>query len=339
MESTLDRRDFAKAMALGLGVAAAIPALKAQQYGQAAPTGPKNVKIGISTLAWNVSTTSVDTFEDSLRDTSELGYSGYETVSPILEAYDANGMLPKLMEKYHISLKAGYLGTNVPDVAQRKDQVAKAVSVAKLIKKYGGTYCVVAVNGRAAPGGRGGGRGASGRGGGGGGQGRGTPPPDTFDFNAHKADIIAGLNEIGMAIRDQGLGVGLHQHTGTVVEKHDEIYTVMDSVNPKYMSFAPDVGQLQKGGSDAAQVIKDFASITTHMHLKDWSDGKYMAGYCPLGMGVVDLVSILDTLEKANLHPDVMYELDRGNAPMSARATAEFGKAYLERIGYKFPMA
>jgi inosose dehydratase len=335
MESTLDRRAFAKAVTLGLGVAV-LPALKAQQSSQTAPTGPKKVKIGVSTLAWNVSTTSVDTFEQALKDISELGYSGYETVSPILEAYDANGMLPKLMDKYHISLKAGYLGTNVTDVSQRKDQVAKAISVAKLIKKYGGTYCVVAVNGRRAPAP---GRGGSGRGGGGGGQGIGPQPPDDFDFNAHKRDIVDGLNDIGMAVRDVGLGVGLHQHTGTVVEKWDEVYAVMYSVNPKYMSFAPDVGQLQKGGADAAQVIKDFAEITTHMHLKDYSNGKYMAGYCPLGMGVVDLASILDTLEKAGLNPDVMYELDRGNAPMSARDTAEFGKAYLMRLGYKFPMA
>jgi inosose dehydratase len=63
-----------------------------------------------------------------------------------------------------------------------------------------------------------------------------------------------------------------------------------------------------------------------------------MAGYCPLGMGVVDLDSILKTLEEAGNNPDVMYELDRGNAPMSARDTAEFGKAHLIRLGYKFPM-
>ena len=142
MELTFDRREFAQVLTLGLGVAA-LPALNAQQSGQAAPTGPKKVRIGVSTLAWNVSTASVDTFEQALKDISELGYSGYETVSPILETYDANGMLPKLMDKYHISLKAGYLGTNVTDVSQRKDQVAKAITVAKLIKKYGGTYCVI----------------------------------------------------------------------------------------------------------------------------------------------------------------------------------------------------
>jgi inosose dehydratase len=63
-----------------------------------------------------------------------------------------------------------------------------------------------------------------------------------------------------------------------------------------------------------------------------------MAGYCPLGMGFVDLESILNTLEEAGQNPDVMYELDRGNAPMSARDTAEFGKARLTRLGYRFPV-
>jgi hypothetical protein len=44
-----------------------------------------------------------------------------------------------------------------------------------------------------------------------------------------------------------------------------------------------------------------------------------MAGYFPLGMGLVDIESILNTLEEAGDNPDVMHELDRGNAPMTAR--------------------
>jgi inosose dehydratase len=310
METALDRRTFAKTAALGLGVAA-LSAIGAESL--------KKIKIGVSTLAWNVSPDSTENFEQALKDISELGYSAFETVSPMIETLDSNGMLSKLMDKYHISMKAGYLGTNATDPALRKENVTKAVSVGKLIKKYGGTYCVIAVNGRKAPG-------------------RGQQQPDTFNFQEHRADIVASLNEYGMALTDLGLGVGLHQHTGTVVETRDEVYAVMESVNTKYMKFAPDVGQLQKGGADAAQVIKDFARITTHMHLKDYSNGKYMAGYCPLGMGFVDLALILNTLEEAGNNPDVMYELDRGNAPMSARDTAEFGKAYLIKLGYKFPM-
>lgn len=313
MEDTFGRRNFAKAMAIGLG-AATLPALRAQTSQH-----PKTLKIGCSTLAWNVSPTATSNFELALKDISELGYWGFETVSPMIEALDPDGALRRLIDKYNLPMKAGYMGTNVTDPSVRKENVANVIRVGKLVKKYGGTYVVIAVNSRRAPG-----------------QGRGPQALDTFNFLEHKSDMIAALNEYGMAVADLGLRAGLHQHTGTVIEKHDEVYGIMESVNTKYMSFAPDVGQLQKGGSDAAQVVKDFAKITTHMHLKDYSNGKYMAGYCPLGMGVVDIESILNTLEDSGNHPDVMHELDRGNAPMTARETAAFSKAYLMKLGYAF---
>ncbi len=255
----------------------------------------------------------------ALKDISELGYWGFETVSSMIEGLDPDGTLERLIEKYKLPMKSGYMGTNVTDPSLRKENVAEVIRMGKLVKKYGGTYLVIAVNGRRSPG-----------------QGRGPQVPDTFDFPANKSNMVAALNDYGMAVADLGLRAGLHQHTGTVIEKHDEVYGIMESVNTKYMNFAPDVGQLQKGGSDAAQVVKDFAKITTHMHLKDYSNGKYMAGYCPLGMGVVDIESILNTLEEAGNHPDVIHELDRGNAPMTARETAAFSKAYLMKLGYTF---
>src|SRR6266513_1384220 len=101
IENTLDRRDFAKAMAVGLGVVA-LPALRAQQPPAQAPPAPKNLKIGISTLAWNVSPNSIDNFEAAIKDTSELGYWSFETVSPMIEAFDKDGALAGLIEKYKV---------------------------------------------------------------------------------------------------------------------------------------------------------------------------------------------------------------------------------------------
>jgi inosose dehydratase len=315
MELALNRRSFTRAVAGGLGMAA-LPMLQAQSANK-----PKTIKIGCATLAWNVSPTAVDNFELALKDISELGYWGFETVSPMIEALDGDGTMGRLMEKYHLPMKAGYITLNVTDPSQRKDSVANVIRVAKLVKKHGGTYVVIAVNGRRPP--------RAGRG-------RGPQGPDTFNFPENKANMVAALNEYGRAVADVGLQGGLHQHTGTAIENKDEVYGIMESVDTKLINFAPDVGQLQKGGADAAQVVKDFAKITTHMHLKDFSNGKYMAGYCPLGMGVVDIESILNTLEEAGNNPDVIHELDRGNAPMTARETAAFSKAYLIRLGYKF---
>jgi inosose dehydratase len=134
---------------------------------------------------------------------------------------------------------------------------------------------------------------------------------------------------------DVGVGTGLHQHTGTAIETRDEVYAVMESVDTRVFKFAPDVGQLQKGGADAAKVVKDFAAITVHMHLKDFVNGPHMGGYSPLGIGRVDLKSILETMEQANPRANIMHELDPSrNMPYTARQTAEISKWYLQKLGY-----
>src|SRR5213594_3398949 len=89
------------------------------------------------------------------------------------------------------------------------------------------------------------------------------------------------------AIVDLGLTPVLHQHTGTCIETREETYAVMEAVDTRYLKFGPDIGQLQKGGSDPVRVVKDFLPIVHHMHLKDYVGGDAFVGYCPLGQGKV----------------------------------------------------
>jgi inosose dehydratase len=111
----------------------------------------------------------------------------------------------------------------------------------------------------------------------------------------------------------------------------------MESADTRYLKFAPDVGQLQKGGADAAKVVKDFLPITVHMHLKDYKGWEHFAGYCPLGEGKVDLKAILEMVEAANPNANIMHELDgSANAPYTPLQTAQIGKAYLQKLGYTF---
>ena len=111
----------------------------------------------------------------------------------------------------------------------------------------------------------------------------------------------------------------------------------MEKCDTKVMKFAPDAGQLQKSGADAAKVIKDFLPIVKHMHLKDYKGWEHYAGYCPLGMGQVDIPAILNALEDAKQQANIMVELDpSANAPMTPPETAQTSKAYLVKLGYKF---
>ncbi len=95
----------------------------------------------------------------------------------------------------------------------------------------------------------------------------------SYDFKAHKDDIVTTLNELGKAVVDVGLTAVLRQHTGTCVETRDETYAVMAAVDTRVMKFGPDIGQLQKGLSDPGNwsegirplQANDFASIFGHL--------------------------------------------------------------------------
>jgi inosose dehydratase len=311
VEGSVNRRTFAKTLLAGLGATGLLEgtASLARATAAARQNSPgKQLRIGCTALVWNVFPRSPEPLETAVRDMSELGYKGFETFGEVIEDWDKRGALEKLIAQYRIPLISAYSTLDVINPAARKDEIARIVRWGGILKKYNAGFMVIAVGGANRKG---------------------------YDFAAHRTNIVASLNDYGKAMADIGLGSGLHQHTGTPIETRDEVYAVMEAVDTRVFKFAPDVGQLQKGGADAAQVIKDFASITVHMHLKDFVNGPHMGGYSPLGIGMVDLKSILETMEQANPKANIMHELDGSrNMPYTARQTAEISKWYLQKLGY-----
>ena len=311
MSGSVNRRTFTKAVLAGIG-GAGVPHLAAgaarQAPAQSQPGTPKRLHIGCTSLIWNVFPRAPEPLETAVRDMAELGYKGFETFGQVVEDWDKNGTLDTLISRYKIPLISAYAPLNVIDPSVRKNETATILRWGTILKKYGANFIVIEAGGAKRTG---------------------------YDFAAHRANIVAALNDYGKALADIGVGSGLHQHTGTAVETRDEVYAVMESVDTRVFKFAPDVGQLQKGGADAAAVVKDFASITVHMHLKDFVNGPHMGGYCPLGLGMVDLKAILETMEQANPKANIMHELDGSrNMPYTARQTAEISKWYLQKLGY-----
>jgi inosose dehydratase len=322
VRDSLNRRTFTKAV---LSAAAASVGTRATAGGILPPEGgshqaspppqsppgntAKQLRIGCTALVWNAGPRTPENLEAAVRDMSELGYKGFETFGEVIEDWENKGALAKLIAQHRIPLISAYSTLDVINPAARKDEIATIVKWGNILKKHGASFMVVAV--------------------------KGANRKDNYDFNAHRANIVAALNDYGKAMADIGLGSGLHQHTNTPIETRDEVYAVMESVDTRVFKFAPDVGQLQKGGADAAKVVKDFASITVHMHLKDFVNGPHMGGYSPLGIGMVDLKSILETMEQANPKANIMHELDGSrNMPYTPRQTAEISKWYLQKLGY-----
>ncbi len=313
MEKTLDRRTFSQLLAMSLA-ATAIP-VPAWAQGK-----KRSVVIGHTGITWPGRSGGGQRGsgpppppdpalnEMIFKDVSELGFAGLELFDWQINGLESQGLLGGFVEKYKLPLVSSYTSVNLTDSAQRADTIAAAVAVGKIMKKYGGKTIVIGPNGRV------------------GGQ--------SYNYNDHKQNIVTTLNELGKAITDIGLIAALHQHTGTAVETRDETYATMEAVDTRYVKFGPDIGQLQKGGVDPIEVVKTFLPVVQHMHFKDWVGGPSMAGYCPLGLGKVDLVRVLDLMEGRKIQGMIMVELDRGGEmPYAPRETAQIAHGWLVKHG------
>ena len=295
-----NRREMIKT--LGLGVGAACLGMPA---GQAAPA--RRLKVGQTSINWGF---KVESVEPGLRDSAKLGYWGYESYNDAVEPIEENPGWGKLLEQYKIPMPSSYFNFNLTDPTVRKAQVEKAIRLGKILKKQGGITAVIGPNG---------------------------VNRTTYDFKAAKNDLVTTLNEVSKALTDLGLAAALHQHTGTCVDTREQVYAVFDAVDTRVVKFGPDVGQLQKAGTDPVPMLKDYQSLLRTIHLKDYVGERAWAGYCPLGMGKVDLPAVMDVLEKAEGLQYVMVELDgTANAPMAPFECARTSKEYLVKLGYTF---
>jgi inosose dehydratase len=313
MNRELNRRDFCRAAALGLGV---LPV--------AGLAASRTLKIGHTGITWPATTpgrtlqpspgggrpVDPNAIEQIVKDIAGLGYYGLELFSWQIEGMEAHGGLGPLLDKYKLPLISAYCNCVLTDPARRKDEIQQMVRWGGLIKKYGGTVSVIGPNGVKREG---------------------------YDFKAVKTEIVTTLNEVSKALADIGIVGAMHQHTGTSVESQEETYAVMEAVDSRYVKFGPDIGQLQKGGVDPVKVVKDFLPLIQHLHIKDFNGGEHFVGYCPLGQGQVNIPAILDMLEGRKIAGMIMVELDSSrNMPMTAVETAKIAKEYLQQQGIVF---
>ena len=226
-DQRLGRRTFCQTLAL----AAAGATLGTRALQAAAP----RLKIGCTALIWGATPKTPENLPQAIIDMHSVGFHGFETWGSVLQANDEKGTLKAVLDEHPIPYRSSFMGVNVHDPAKLKESIAQVMAWGKVTRKYGGTFAVVNAGG---------------------------VDRKNYDFKAVRANIVSGLEEHGKALHDIGLDAGLHQHTGSAVDTQEEVYAVMQAVDPRHMRFAPDVGQLQKAGADAAQVIKDFLPLS-----------------------------------------------------------------------------
>jgi inosose dehydratase len=298
MTTSIDRRTFTKALALGLA-GAAMPALNAQKA--------RRLTVGHTGITWGFNPADA---EKAIADAASLGFHGYESFGNVLEAWEVRGGLDTVLEAAKLPLRSAYCPVNLTDPAKRRAEVETIVRWGQLIKKCGGRVAVIGPNG---------------------------VKRTEFTFADHKNDIVLALNDMAKALTDIGIVGALHPHTGTCIETRDETYAVMEAVDTRYVKFGPDVGQLQKGGADPVKVVKDFLPAVRHVHMKDFDGGSHYEGYCPLGQGKVDIAALCDLLEGSGNDLMIMCELDPSKGmPLSPLEAARIDMQTMQKLGYAF---
>lgn len=281
----------------------------------------KQFRIGHTGITWGYRLDQVDA---AVKDVAELGYHAYETFGPTLEEYEQKkpGGFGALLARYDIPLGSAYCSTRFIDPADAKEDIERVTRWAKLAKSLGATTIVLQAAGH-------------------------RPAEPYTEFRA-MADVFS---EIGRRVQDVGLIAAIHPHTGTLIETREEIDAVMTSIDPRSVFFAPDTGQIAKGGSDILKVLKTYGSLVRHVHLKDYGGGEVKfdeegreidptgyAGYVPVGQGVVDMPTVFNFLEGIDYKDWVMVELDgTPRSPRPPREAAAMSKRYLqEQLGQAF---
>jgi inosose dehydratase len=261
-------------------------------------------RIGHTGITWKGSTEGV---KQAIKDTAELGYLSFETFGSVAErfAQEEPGGLGAVLSEYGIPLSAIYCPTAFVDPADGAADVEQVVRWAEGSLDLGISSVVLQATGRSDK-----------------------PYP-------HYKGMGEVFNEIGRRMKELGLVTSIHPHTGTLIETGEEIDAVMNAIDPDLVGFAPDTGQIAKGGTDPVAKLRQYVHLIRHVHLKDYAGGRKTAhgGYAPIGSGVIDMASIFQLLEEANFDGWVNVELDGPPAPpMVSRDAAAMSMGYLRGL-------
>ena len=175
-----------------------------------------------------------------------------------------------------------------------------------------------------------------------------------YDRSAELSDeewraLLEGLDRAREVAREQRLGLALHPHYGTAVERRAHVDRILAESD---IPLCLDTGHLLVAGADPVAVARAANGRITHAHFKDvdaglarrvrrgelrYRDAVARGLYRPLGEGDVDVAGVVGLLRAAGytgwyvLEQDVVLEEEPAEGEGPARAAAR-SVNYLKRI-------
>jgi inosose dehydratase len=270
------------------------------------------VRVGHTALTWDV-LSQPDQLAVAIADCAALGFAGTETGGRVYDWWceQRPGELERLLAQADVVLACLFQFGDWTEVTAAPGLLADGRRWAEALTRLGGDVLMLV------PGRR-----------------RDAPPYSLDEFQ----QMATTMNRVGELAHQAGVVAAMHPHWGTVAETRLEIEVLLDRLDPALVGFAPDTGQIAKGGADPFPIVERWADRVRHVHLKDvardWEAKRQSGvplrspeGYVELGQGVLDLRRLLPILEAAQYRGWLMAELDESALP--ARESAALSHRYL----------
>lgn len=134
--------------------------------------------------------------------------------------------------------------------------------------------------------------------------------------------LLSRLDALDVVAAEYGVTATLHPHVGTMVERPDEVWRVLDG---SAIGLCLDTGHLLVGGADPVDIAQRAADRIAHVHLKDvdaamagrvrggeigYRDAVAAGMYRPLGDGDVGIAAIVSALTSAGYDGWYVMEQD-----------------------------
>ncbi|TLQ44589.1 myo-inosose-2 dehydratase [Streptomyces marianii] len=173
-------------------------------------------------------------------------------------------------------------------------------------------------------------------------------------FSKEQWDALGtGLNALGELAAERDFKVAYHPHMGTGVQTQEELVTLMQNTDERYVHLLLDVGHLTWAGGNPVEVIEgDHGHRIKHVHLKNirrdvFNRPSMAAGsfrdYVEAGIftvpgdkeGMVDFPSIINALKRRNYQGWLVVEAEQefqrdGLQPLHY---ARLARGYLAELG------
>ena len=262
-----------------------------------------------------------------LREASSLGLSAMEA--------GPEGLLPpdpaeasEVLARYDLSLVGGFVPAVLHEPDAREAELALVERRARFFAAAGADVLVLAA----------------------------IPSTGAFEQTAELDDgewrtMFESLKSVEEICARHGVGVALHHHFGTIIERDDQLRRFLEGCDT---GLCLDTGHLMLGGSDPVEIAGSAGERVSHLHLKDvdrelarlvatrelsYKDGATREMFRPLGDGDVDVAEVILRVQAAGykgwyvLEQDNVVETEpkEGEGPVvNVRKSLEFLQSTLE---------